>query len=71
MKSPGQPRKYSEPLRSLTFKLPMSEINKIKAIACLNGTTVTQQFLNMLEQEYKLNKDLLDKILTAQQKSKK
>lgn len=59
----GQPRKYNEPLKSISFKLPVSAIEKMKTLSNLYGESATQYILKNIEADYTENKEVIDKIL--------
>lgn len=59
----GQPRKYNEPLKSISFKLPVSAIEKMKTLSNLYGESATQYILKKIEADYTENKEVIDKIL--------
>ncbi len=66
----GQPPKYDEPTRHIGYKLPLSSIEKFKLLSELNGLSGTQYLLQVIEQEYQKNKDLIDKILELKSKAR-
>ena len=59
----GQTRKYNEPLKSISFKLPVSAIEKMKTLSNLYGESATQYILKKIEADYTENKEVIDKIL--------
>lgn len=54
-KKMGQPRKYDEPTRSISFKLPESAISTLKAMAFVERTNTTQLILQMIQERAKNN----------------
>lgn len=60
----GQPKKYNEPVKAISFKLPESSIDKLRVLANLYNKSVTQYILGKIDDDYEVNKDIIDKINT-------
>lgn len=60
----GQPKKYNEPVKAISFKLPESSIDKLRILANLYNKSVTQYILCKIDDDYEVNKDIIDKINT-------
>ena len=58
----GQPKKYNEPVKSISFKLPVSSIDKLRTLANLYNKSVTQYILGKIEEDYLFNADVIEKI---------
>ena len=55
----GQPRKYNEPTRSISFKLPLSAIEALKDLAFVEHTNTTQIILALIKQRSEEKKQVL------------
>lgn len=58
----GAPRKYDEPTKSLTLKLPVSAIQRLRDLAALYGESATQYVLKKVTEDYQQNKAIIDRI---------
>ena len=47
----GQPRKYNEPTKHISFSLPLSVIEDLKIVAGLRKTNQTQLILTLISKE--------------------
>ena len=59
-KKMGQPRKYDEPTKSISFKLPESAIETLKDLAFAEHTNATQILLSLIERRAAEQKKVLD-----------
>ncbi len=59
-KKMGQPKKYDEPTRSISFKLPESAIEILKDLAFVEHTNSTQILLSLIERRAAEQKKVLD-----------
>ncbi len=48
-RQPGRPRKWGEPTRTVTFRLPVSAIKKLRVIAALQDCTPSDIIVGLLE----------------------
>lgn len=58
----GAPRKYNEQTKSLTLRLPISAIQRLRDIATLYGDSATQYVLKKVEEDYQKNKAVIDNL---------
>lgn len=58
----GQPKKYDEPVKSISFKFPESSIDKLRILANLYGKSVTQYVLGKIEEDFRENREIIEKI---------
>ncbi len=56
-KSIGQPRKYDEPTKHVSFALPLSVVENLKILAGLKKTNQTQLILSLIQSELDANAD--------------
>ena len=56
-KAIGQPKKYDEPTKHVSFSLPVSVIEDLKILAGLKKTNQTQLILSMIKNELKAEQD--------------
>ena len=56
-KAIGQPRKYTEPTKHVSFALPLSVIEDLKILASLKQTNQTQLILGMIKNEIAIEAD--------------
>ena len=56
-KAIGQPRKYDEPTKHVSFALPVSVIEDLKVLAGLRKTNQTQLILGMIRNEIAIEAD--------------
>jgi hypothetical protein len=56
-KAIGQPKKYDEPTKHVSFSLPLSVIEDLKILAGLKKTNQTQLILSMIKNELKAEQD--------------
>ena len=47
----GQPRKYSEPTKHVSFSLPMSVVENLKILSALRRTNQTQLIMSLINAE--------------------
>lgn len=59
-KSIGQPRKYDEPTKHVSFALPLSVVENLKILAGLKRTNQTQLILSLIQEELTLNADKIE-----------
>ena len=55
-------KKYDEPTKSISFKLPESAIDNMKEIANVYGVNTTQYLLMKINEDYEENKDLIERL---------
>lgn len=48
-RKPGQPRKYDEPVKRISFALPESSIEKLELLSAIHGINKTQFILGVIE----------------------
>lgn len=53
----GQPKKYEEPTKHISFSLPVSVVENLKIMAGLRKTNQTQIILNLINQELEKDAD--------------
>ena len=53
----GQPKKYDEPTKHVSFSLPVSVIENLKILAGLRKTNQTQLILGMINRELESESD--------------
>ena len=63
----GQPRKYDEPTRSITFKLPDSTIQKLKELAKLHNMSSTEYVYKSIEEDFNKNHETIENIARLQE----
>lgn len=56
----GQPRKYDEQTKHVSFSLPVSVIENLKIISHLKGTNQTQFILSLIQNEMEKEKDRIE-----------
>lgn len=56
----GQPRKYDEQTKHVSFSLPVSVIENLKIISHLKGTNQTQFILSLIQSEMEKEKDRIE-----------
>ena len=56
-KAIGQPKKYDEPTKHVSFSLPVSVVEDLKILAGLKKTNQTQLILSMIKNELKDEQD--------------
>lgn len=59
-KSIGQPRKYDEPTKHVSFALPLSVVENLKILAGLKKTNQTQLILSLIQSELDINADKIE-----------
>ena len=59
-KSIGQPRKYDEPTKHVSFALPLSVVENLKILAGLKKTNQTQLILSLIQSELDANADKIE-----------
>ncbi len=59
-KSIGQPRKYDEPTKHVSFALPLSVVENLKILAGLKKTNQTQLILSLIQSELDTNEDKIE-----------
>lgn len=52
----GQPKKYDEPTKHVSFSLPVSDIENLKIISALKGMNQTQCILSFIRSEVEKHK---------------
>ena len=50
----GQPKKYDEPTKHISFSLPVSVVENLKIIAALRKTNQTQLILSLINRELEI-----------------
>lgn len=56
----GQPKKYDEPTKHVSFALPVSVIEDLKILAGLKKTNQTQLILSMIKNEIAIEADRIE-----------
>ena len=56
----GQPRKYDEQTKHVSFSLPVSVIENLKIISRLKGMNQTQFILSLIHDEMEKEKDRIE-----------
>ena len=56
----GQPRKYDEPTKHVSFALPLSVVENLKILAGLKKTNQTQLILSLIQSELDINADKIE-----------
>ena len=56
----GQPRKYDEQTKHVSFSLPVSVIENLKIISHLKGMNQTQFILSLIQSEMEKEKDRIE-----------
>lgn len=56
----GQPRKYDEPTKHVSFALPLSVVENLKILAGLKKTNQTQLILSLIQSELDMNADKIE-----------
>ena len=59
-KAIGQPRKYDEPTKHVSFALPLSVVENLKILAGLKKTNQTQLILSLIQSELDMNADKIE-----------
>ena len=59
-KAIGQPRKYDEPTKHVSFALPLSVVENLKILAGLKKTNQTQLILSLIQSELDINADKIE-----------
>ena len=55
----GQPRKYSEPTKHVSFSLPVSAVENLKILSALKRTNQTQLILSLINAELEKEADII------------
>ena len=56
----GQPRKYDEPTKHVSFSLPVSVIENLKILAGIERTNQTQIILKLIKKEIEMKSDKIE-----------
>ncbi len=67
-KKMGQPKKYNEPVKHISFSLPVAIIEKLKILAALQKTNQTQIILGMIKDAVAKEKDRIEAYIKLQNK---
>ena len=59
-KAIGQPRKYDEQTKHVSFALPLSVVENLKILAGLKKTNQTQLILSLIQSEIDMNADKIE-----------
>ena len=56
----GQPKKYNEPTKHISFSLPVSVIDKLTILAGFKKTNKTQLIISLINKEIEQETDRID-----------